>query len=485
MEQDVCRRNMPYLRVLSDEQIERIYQATLTCLNRTGVNVLNAQARDLLAAAGGRVEGVRVRIPPSIVEQAVASCPDRFTLWGRDGQAWVGLGEGQVHFGPGPSCTYFIDPRSGERRPARRGDPGLTARVCDALENIAYVMGLGLISDVQPRLAPLYEFTEMVRHTSKPLLPWAYSVDQVRDMYEIALATVGGERAFRQRPIFALFATFQSPLQHTDHELASVLWAAEHDIPVVYLGGGTAGSTAPVTPAGTLLISLAGALSGLAIIQLKRPGAPVCVGAVPQAVDLRTARPSYGGPEMSLYSAAMADILCALGLPFMGTAGASESKVLDLQAAIESTMQVVMSGISGAAMVHDVGFLDCAEAGSLEMLVMTDEIISMTRRLLQVIKVNEDTLMLDLIDRVGPAGEFLSTKETARRCRHEIWLPNLVDRALWVQWDADGARTMSDRVKARLEEILATHQPLPLPQAAVAKVEAVLRRAEAARGGTL
>ncbi|HUV89451.1 MAG TPA: trimethylamine methyltransferase family protein, partial [Anaerolineae bacterium] len=266
---------------------------------------------------------------------------------------------------------------------------------------------------------------------------------------------------------------------HTDHDLANVFWAVERGIPVVYLGGGSAGGTAPVTGAGLLVISLAGALSGLAAIQLKQRGAAVCIGGVPEPVDLRTGRLAYGGPEMSLYSAALSDVSRYLGLPFMGTAGASEAKLLDLQAAIETTIQVLLSGLSGATLVHDVGFLDCADIGSLEMVVMADEIIAMTRRIMRGVEVSDDTLMLDLIDRIGPGGEFMSAIETAKRCRAEIWTPTLFDRAPWVSWEAAGALTMHDHVKARLREILATHQPPPLPAGAADKIAAILQAAEA------
>ena len=480
----------PQFRVLSDRQIEKVYQTTLECLNCTGVNVLNAEARDLLAAAGARVAGVRVRVPPHIIQDAVAANPRSFTIWGRpfgklrtqDGKHRMQIVPDRVYFGPGPTCTYFVDPETGERRKVRRSDPGLTARVCDGLDNMDYVMGLGLIDDVHHRLAPVYEFAEMIANTGKPVLPWAYSVENVSDIYQIALAVAGSEEALRRRPFFALFATFQAPLQHTDEDLANVLWAADHDVPIIYLGGGSAGATAPVTGAGTLVISLAGALSGLATIQLKKRGAAVCIGGVPQPMDLRTGRPAYGAPEMSLYSAAMSDISRYLGLPFMGTAGASEAKLLDPQAAIESAVQVVLSGLSGAALIHDVGFLDCADIGSLEMLVMNDEIIAMARRVMRGVEVSDDTLMLDLIDQIGPGGEFMSAKETARRCRDEIWVPTLMDREPWENWEAASSQTMNDRVKARLREILATHEPPPLPDGAAERIEAILQAAEARAG---
>jgi trimethylamine--corrinoid protein Co-methyltransferase len=486
---------MPQFRVLCDDQIEGVYRATLECLNRTGVNVYNAEARSLLSQAGASAEGVRVRIPPSIIEDAVEGAPKSFTLWGRP----VGEDRWQderykievcspvldekivdcVRFGPGPTCTHFIDAETGERRKAATGDPGLVARVCDALDNLDYVMGLALIDNVTPELAPVYEFAEMVAGTAKPILPWAYSVENVSDIYAIALAVAGSENALRERPFLALFATFQSPLQHTGEDLANVLWAADHGLPVVYLGGGTSGSTAPITGAGTLVISLAGMLSGLAILQLKRRGTPVCVGSAPQPMDLRTARPAYGGPEMSLYCAALSDICRYLGLPFMGTAGASESKIVDLQAAIESTVQVLLSGLSGGTLIHDIGFLDCADIGSLEMLVMNDEIIAMTRRILKGIEINDDTLMLDLIDEVGPGGYFLAQRETAQRCREEIWVSSLMDREPWDTWTVGGALAMRDRIKHRVRTILATHQAPPLPNGAALAIRETLQAAEA------
>ncbi len=468
----------PQFRVLSDRQIEKVCQATLECLNRTGVEVRNAEARELLVAAGARVDGVRVRIPPHIIQDAVAASPRSFTLWGRDGQHQIQIVPDRVHFGPGLTNTYFVDPETGERRKVRRGDPGLTARVCDALPNIDYVMGLGLISDVTPTLAPVYEYAEMVANTSKPILPWAYSAEHVSDIYQMAVAVSGGEAALHQRPHFAIFATYQSPLIHTDEDLAKVLWAARRDVPIVYLGGPTLGISSPVTGASGLVVYLAAALSGLAIIQLKRRGAAVCVGGVPQAMDLRTGRPAYGSPEMSLLSAAMADIARWLGVPFMGTAGASEAKTLDLQAAIESTVQVVLSGLSGATLVHDVGFLDCADIGSLESLVMNDEIIAMVRRIMRGVEVSDETLMLDLIDQVGPGGQFMSERHTAKHCRAETWTPTLMDREPWVNWETAGAQTMLDRIRAKLREILDTHQPPPLPDGATDKIEAILQAAE-------
>jgi trimethylamine--corrinoid protein Co-methyltransferase len=469
----------PQFRVLTDAQITMLYRGVLDCLERTGVEVLSEEAQALLVKAGARVEGSRVRIPPYIIEEALAAAPRRFSIWGRDPNRRLLMTPGRVHFGPGPSCTYFVDPQIWQRRRARREDPGLTAKVCDALENIDYVMGLALPEDVPAELAPVYEFAAMVANTGKPIVAWAYTLDNTRDIYRIAAEAIGNEGALRERPIYAFYALSQAPLIHTGPELTNVMWCADHGIPVVYHGGGTAGVSSPVTGAGTLVISLAAALSGLAMIQLKKQGAPVCLGGVPAPMDPASGRPSYGAPELSLYSVAMAEVAHYLGLPFMGNAGASECKVLDLQGAVESTMQVCFSLLSGTAMPHGVGFLDCTDIGSLEMLVMTDEIIGMARRFMRGIEISDETMMLDLIDRIGPGGEYISLRETAKQFRQEIWMPKLLNRNPWSQWAAQGKPTVHERIRERLLNILTNHRPLPLPEGVSDRIMAILEEAEA------
>ncbi len=469
------------LRVLSDEQCRELTAASLECLERIGVDVANAEARDLLAGAGARVDGVRVRIPAPVIRAAIGSTPRSFTVWGRSGDRPMRVSaDGPSHFGPGLTTTYFVDPETGERRPSRRGDPALAARVADALPNIDYVMGLGLIQDI-PRSdqAAVYEFAELIANTGKPIVGWAHDPSNVAAMHRMAVAVAGNEEVLAARPIFALFSTYPSPLRHTDEDLANVMWAARHGIPVVYLGGPTVGIESPFSGASALVLHQAAALSGLAVIQLARPGAAAAIGGLPSPMDLRTARPSYGSPEASLHSAAAADLARFLGLPFMGTAGASESKLLDAQAGVEAALQILMSQLSGAALVHDGGFLDCADIGSLPMLVLVDEIVGMARRIGRGIEVSRAAVMLDLIEKVGPGGHFLEEPESVGVSRREVWMPTVLDRNQHAVWEQAGARDTSQRVDDKLRRILARHQPPALPAGVQTVLEAILAEATA------
>lgn len=468
----------PRLEILNQTQCQDLLLAALECLERVGVQMDNPRGLELLQTAGASVEGKRVKIPAAIIRQALDAAPRALSVWSRDGKHELVVDPESVYFGPGPTCTYFYDPESGERRPAQRGDAGITAKVCDALPNLDYVMSLSMYADVPAVLSPVYEFADMIENSGKPLVAWANDVPTLEAISRIARAAAGGGTAFREKPNFAYFSTYQSPLHHKDQQIETMLWAAERHIPVIYLGGPTVGIESPVTLASGLVLHLAAALSGLAVVQLASPGAQMAIGGVLGMMDMRTARPSYGSPEQSLGTAAAAEMARYLDLPFMGTAGASESKGIDAQAGIEVTSQVIFSLLSRAGLVHDVGFLDCADIGSMELLVLADEIIGYGRRIMRGIEVSRETIMMDLLARVGPGNHFMAEPESVGILRKEAWMPKVCDRATFVQWQEAGAPTTAEKVRTRLSKILATHTPEPLPQEVVEKIGQILASEE-------
>jgi trimethylamine--corrinoid protein Co-methyltransferase len=310
-------------------------------------------------------------------------------------------------------------------------------------------------------------------------MAWANTPANLGDIYQIALAVVGDEIKLREKPIFGFFATYESPLRIACEALDNLLWAVDHDIPSVLLGGPSVGLDSPFTAASALVIHLATALAGVTITQLKQRGAPIAIGGLPTAMDLRTARPSYGAPETCLNTAAAADLANYLKLPFMGTAGASESKKVDAQAGLEAALQILTSGLSGAGMVHDVGFLDCADIGSLQYLILSNEIIGMVKRILRGITVNPETIMLDLLEQVGPGGNYLTEPRSAVLCRKETWIPKILDRDPFILWEQRGSKDTAQRLQEMLDKILETHQPDPLLDGAEGKIQKILEIAEA------
>ncbi len=468
-----------HFRVLSKDQIEEIIGATLEILEGVGVMVSDEEALGLLEKGGARLEGEGLaRIPSAMVQRALGTAPHRIVLAGRDGQRTLVLEKNRIYFGTGSDCPYVIDPYSDERRPCLFDDVQNAAKVADALGNIDFFMSLGLVSDV-PRLTyDRHQFLAMAMGTKKPLVITCVDRNGLSDQYEMACRIVGGEKSFQDNPYFAVYAEPSSPLTHSKEAVEKLIFAAERGIPVVYTPCPSGGATAPVSMAGILAQGLAETLSGLVISQLKSQGAPFIMGGVHTIMDMRTSIFSYGAPELSLLSACMTDISKELELPVFSTAGCGDAKVLDEQAASEASVSLLAAGLSGANLIHDVGYLESGLLGSLDMLALSDEIISMVKRILRGVRVEEETLALDVIANVGPGGHFVGEEHTRRHLRGEHWLPKLMDRTNRETWERDGAKTMSRRVREKVIDILEGYEPDPLDEKLLGELKTIVALAD-------
>jgi len=235
--------------------------------------------------------------------------------------------------------------------------------------------------------------------------------------------------------------------------------------------------------AGILAQGLAETLSGLVISQLKSQGTPFIMGGVHTIMDMRTGIFCYGAPELSLLSACMTDISKELNLPMFSTAGCSDAKVLDEQAASEASLSLLMAGLSGASLIHDVGYLESGLLGSLDMLVHSDEVISMVKRILRGVIVNEETSALDVIGDVGPGGHFIGKEHTRRHLRAEHWLPRLMDRTNREAWEKSAGKTMGRRVREKVIDILEGYEPPALDEHLLGELKTIVALADERYGG--
>ena len=481
MRVNVQANTAPQFRVLSQQDAERIYLAALQILADIGILIHEPAACQLLADNGARVKGELVQIPESMVKCAIAAAPQRFTVHARDPAKSLRIEPNRVYYGPGPTCPNFIDPDSGERRPYVMDDAIAVARTCDGLDNIDFVESLGSILDAPADQMDVYEFALMAQYTVKPIVAWSFSQATCADIHRMAVAMAGGEEAFAQKPNYIFYAEPMSPLNSGQDAMQKLMYCARHRIPIVFTPGLLAGATAPATFAGVLAQGLAEALHGLVVAQLISPGTPLIIGGVVSIMDMRDMVLAYGAPELSLLSAGLTEVARFLGLPMWSTGGCTDAKTVDEQAAIEAAISIAMAGLSGPNLVHDVGYTDSGLTGSLSMLVMCDEIIAMVKRVLRGLEVTPETLAVEVIDGVGPGGNFIGEDHTVKRFRAECYFPELADRSNVESWQARGATTMGQRVEQRVKEILATHQPTPLPDDVVAQFDEVLAAAVARR----
>ncbi len=472
---------LPEMRQPSDrltrEQCERMAEASLAILERTGGELHEPAAVELLKKAGAPVENAnRVRIPPRLVERALAAAPRRLLLHDRHGHPALSLAGRHTYFGPGSDCLNIVDHRTGQRRKPVLQDVVEGITVCDALPNIDFVMSMFLPADVPAEIADRHQMAAMLRCTTKPIVIVSYDTPGMVDAVAMAEAVAGGSAALQARPFVAAYVNVTTALRHNAEALQKLLFLAEKNLPCCYIPGATAGAAAPVTVAGSVALRFAGALAGLVIAQLKRAGAPVLLpgwGALP--LDMRTLVQAYAGPDFQGVALALAHYF---GLPAFSAGGVTDAKIVDQQAALEAGLTLMANQIAGGHLVHDVGYMESGLSGSLAQLVICDTALEWIKRATRPVGVSPETLAVDLVQSLGPDGSFLETDHTLRHFR-EQWHPDLIERDNLDGWLEKGGQSLAERAADRVREILAEHQPPGLPAEVEQAIRQIVERAEA------
>jgi len=464
----------PQFRLLSDSQLEELHLATLQILERTGVTFECQEAIELLDGAGADVSNPdRVKIPSYLVEQALGTAPKMITLYTREGEPAIVLdGMTGPHFGSSPDPREILDPYTGKRRKCYVEDIADISRLIDALPNIEWTytdasnltLPIAIDVDISDRVTLL----QFILNSSKPIICEITNASALREMIEVCSIVAGSEEQLRKKPFFGGSCEPVSPLVQGKDAMEKSLLCAEKGLPVVVYGMPMAGTTVPATFAGCLVIASAEVLSQLVVLQLKNPGAPVIFGSIPSIMDMKTTIFSYGAPELSLMVGALTELSHYYKLPMFGTAGCTDAYNIGAQAGAEIVYQVLMTALSGADLVHDVGVIYHSQ-GSPELNVFVDEIIDMVKVSMGGIEINDETLPLDLIEHIGPRGNYISEKHTLKHFR-KFWAPTIFDRSVVKK---EGVKNCEELLKEKTLEIIKTHQPKPLPEDVVKELKKV------------
>ena len=453
--------NQPRLDILSSDQIERIHHGTIQVLEQTGIQITHPKALELLSQSGASVKENRVRIPAALVEAAIQQAPSDFVLGKRNGEIAINLQADLSWYGAGLDCVDYLDPVSNERTKFTSENCRVTATIANVLSNYDWCMTLGFASDVKPSLAERVAARQALTYCNKPLFFCCSDIRSLQSIYEMGRLIAGSEKKFRSAPPIATLSSAISPLWYDDDTVDKIIFCAQKSIPQAFYSGLQAGATSPVTFAGTIVQGSAESLGGLVIAQLVRPGAPAIYGAFNTIMDMATTVFSYGAVEMNLMAAAMAQMARYYKLPFFGTAGCSDAKSDDdQQAVIEATFSCLSASLSGANLVHDLGLLDHSALISPNYLVLVNEVLSMVKSYMRGIVVNDETMALDVINRVGPTGNYLEELHTMRNFR-EVWYSKLFDRTTYDAWQKQGAKKMADLVRRKTLALMDTAPEKP------------------------
>ena len=467
------------MRLLGKEEKERIHGRALDLLQEVGIRFGTMQALEILADAGCDVDRdeLSATIPPHLVERALQSAPRQFTLAARDPQNDVQFGAGTTRFISAAQSVYFRDLETRERRASTLADLKQCAILCDALDDVDEFCPMVVPNDVHPYMRGLRAGQVALSLTSKHVVGGVGSLHTLPFHLEIWDALLGDRARMKERPLMSHVINDVSPLQKDGNLVDITLALGEYQLPILLYYMPMAGSTAPVTLAGTLLEMTANMLSSVVLYQLAQPGWPIIWGAGPGLLDMRSGR-FAGGAEAVLVSLAQVEMAQHYGLPSIsGWVGSYESKEIDFQSGMDAVLGVVPVVLAGADGVWGPGDLDGSNLVDLPFVLAGAEVVRQLKRLLQGIDLRDDRFLFDVIAGMRFRGEYLGDPSTKKYFRQEHLLPDLFPRESYESWAARG-ETEEEVAISRVKQILSTHQPSPLAEDVAAEIDRIISAAE-------
>ncbi len=465
----------PQFRIMSDDQLQEIHWASLEVLERTGCRIYHEPALELLKSAGAHVsDGNLVKVPGRLVEWALKAAPDRIVLCDRQGNRALFLEGCKTYYGPGSDCVFMRDPRTGERRHALLADVVEAVRLCDSLPNIDFVMSMMIPWDVPSSISDRHQMEAMLLHSGKPVVFVPHDGRGCADAVEMAVAIAGSLEELQLNPFVCAYVNVAGPLRHNRESVERLIYMAKRALPFIYFGPVLRGLSGPMTILGSLVLANAGQLMGLVMAQLVREGAPIIRGqSMGGPMDMRSMVNLMGAPERTRASTELAHFY---NLPIFGQSGYTDSKLFDEQAVMEASLTILADALSGNHLSHDVGHMESGKTNSMELIVCCDEIIAWVKRFVAPKeRVSPDALAVDVIDKVGPDGSYITEEHTLAHLR-EDWIPILSDRQVYDNWLADGGTAMGERIKERLFGILEEHHPEVVSPEVAERVRSITRK---------
>ncbi len=467
----------PKLTLLSEDLIPRIIEEAYQLLRKPGIKVLNAEARKLLADAGAQVdeETFIVKIPRQIVESALATVPQKFHLYDYDGIPKVEYGGDTVQFDPGSSGVAVLDADTFEHKTAETPDLIKLIKVAEQIPQYDAQSTMVVCDDVPKDLHDLYRLYLVMLYSKKPIVTGAFTNKTVHHMIEMLAIFAGGREQLREKPRAVFDVCPSPPLIWSNFGAGNLIALARAGVPAEIVSMPLAGAAAPVTLLGAVTQHAAECLSGITIHQLAQPGSPIVWGGAPAIFDMRKGGTPMGAVETAMLDSSYAQVGKSLGLPTHAYLGATESKILDMQAGLESGMGALIGALSGINMISGAGMIDSLLCQSAEKLVIDSEGIAMAKRMIAGMKIHTETLATGFYDNEinFKGGDFLKQKITLQLFRKEQHIPSsVIDRDSIRVWKESGRLDTLGRARLRVRELLASYTPPKLDPAKVERLHA-------------
>jgi trimethylamine--corrinoid protein Co-methyltransferase len=449
----------PKLELLDDGLVGRILDEAFQLLADHGVMVQSSEARRLLAEVGASLDGEVVKIPEEVVSDALETAPRTFRLHDRSGEPALTYGEAEPHFDPGSSGVHVLDPETLEHRPSTTPDLARIVKVAEMLDAYDAQSTAVVCDEIPKEIGDLWRLYVVLLLSRKPVVTGAFSVSTLEHMIDMLAVFAGGREALAERPQGVFDVCPSPPLIWSDFGSENLIALAHAGVPAEMVSMPLAGAAAPVTLLGAVVQHAAECLSGIAIHQNAKPGAPIVWGGAPAIFDMRKGTTPMGAIETAMIDASYAQVGRSLGLPTHTYLGASDAKIVDAQAGMESGITAAIGALAGIDMISGGGMLDFLACQSPEKLVVDAEAIASAKRLVEGMQVRTGTLALELFEGIGFKGEFLKQPVTRDLFAVEQHLPSkVIDRDSARGWLQSGGLDTWERAKERTRQLLEEYE---------------------------
>jgi trimethylamine--corrinoid protein Co-methyltransferase len=451
----------PKLELLTPDLIARILDEAFQLMMRPGIKVQSPEARQLLADAGAKVDAATevVHIPEKAVRRALESVPSTFYLYDRHGNQAVTYGGDAVHFDPGSSGVHVLDPETLEHKPSYAPDLARLVKIAEMLPQYDAQSTAIVCNEIPKAVGDLYRLYVILLYSNKPIVTGSFSIKTLQAMFDMLAIFAGGRKALADKPQAVFDVCPSPPLIWSEFGSQNLIELARAGVPAQMVSMPLAGAAAPVTLLGSVVQHAAECLSGITIHQLAKAGAPIVWGGAPAVFDMRKGTTPMGAIETAMIDASYAQVGKSLNLPTHTYLCASDAKIVDAQAGMESGITAIIGALAGINMISGAGMLDFLACQSIEKLVVDAEAIAMAKRLLEGMQVRTETLATALFEGINFKGDFLKQKVTRQLFAKEQYVPSaVIDRDSIRGWQEQGSLDTFARAKVHTKQLLGAYQ---------------------------
>ena len=470
------RNSMPRYEILSQDALATLDKGWRRIVSEIGVQFAKPEAVDILKAHGQKVDGETVFLDPEFILEQVSKAPAEFDMQARNHDHDVHIGGDAMVFSSVYGPPFFR--RGDERRDGTLADFEDFAKLAQSFSVMDSVGGVV----VEPNDAPLdSRHLDMVYRaltlTDKIIMGNVVSAERAQDTLTMGEMVFGSRESIEEKPFCISLVNCNSPLRWDDRMLDSLFVYAAANQPVIVTPFLLMGAMSPVTIPAALAQQMAEALSGIALTQLVRPGAPVVFGSFLSNIDMQSGSPQFGTPESGIGLLATGQIARHFNLPFRGGGGLNSSQLPDAQAGYEALMTLMPTFLAGTNFVmHAAGWLEGGLVSSIEKYVIDVQLLEMLEHEFTPLEIDEGSMAFDAHQEIGHGGHFLGAMHTMERFRDCFYRPFLSSSDNFERWTRNGSKDTATRAGEIAAEKLAAYEEPAMDEALKQELQAFVSR---------